>query len=68
MKIVHHIYCGIDIHKNIIVATIATTNKNGNTTYSQQSFSTIDSDVIKLRDWLLQNNCKKACIESTGKY
>lgn len=68
MKIVHPICCGMDIHKNIIVATIATTDKNGITTYSQQSFSTMNSDVIKLRDWLLQNNCKKACMESTGKY
>lgn len=68
MKIVHPICCGMDIHKNIIVATIATTDKNGITTYSQQSFSTMNSDVIKLRDWLLQNNCRKACMESTGKY
>lgn len=50
MKIVHPICCGMDIHKNIIVATIATTDKNGITTYSQQSFSTMNSDVIKLRD------------------
>ena len=50
MKIVHPICCGLDIHKNIIVATIATTDSNGITTYEQSTFSTLNRDVIKLRD------------------
>ena len=68
MKIVHPICCGMDIHKNIIVATIATTDSNGITTYEQSTFSTMNNDVIKLRDWLLSHNCRYACMESTGKY
>ena len=58
----------MDIHKKIIVATIATTDSNGITTYNQSTFSTMNSDVLKLRDWLLKFNCKHACMESTGKY
>ena len=68
MKIVYPICCGMDIHKKIIVATIATTDSNGITTYNQSTFSTMNSDVLKLRDWLLKFNCKHACMESTGKY
>lgn len=68
MKIVYPICCGMDIHKNIIVATIATTDQNGITTYDQKTFSTMNYDVINLRDWLLSNNCRHACMESTGKY
>lgn len=68
MKIVYPICCGMDIHKKIIVATIATTDSNGITTYNQSTFSTMNSDVLRLRDWLLQFNCKHACMESTGKY
>lgn len=68
MKIVYPICCGMDIHKKIIVATIATTDSNGITTYNQSTFSTMNSDVIKLRDWLLRFNCRYACMESTGKY
>lgn len=68
MKIVYPICCGLDIHKKLIVATIATTDKKGITTYYQSSFSTLNSDVIKLRDWLLEHNCRHACMESTGKY
>lgn len=68
MKIVYPICCGMDVHKNIIVATIASTDKKGITTYSQKSFSTMNSDLIKLRDWLISENCEYACMESTGKY
>lgn len=58
----------MDIHKKIIVATIATTNAQGVTTYEQETFSTFNSDVIKLRDWMIERNCRDACMESTGKY
>ena len=58
----------MDIHKKIIVATIATTNAQGVTTYEQESFSTFNSDIIKLRDWMIERNCRDACMESTGKY
>lgn len=68
MKIVYPICCGMDIHKKIIVATIATTNAQGITTYEQKTFSTFNSDVIKLRDWMIERNCRDACMESTGKY
>ena len=68
MKIVHPICCGMDIHKNIIVATIATTDSKGITTYEQATFSTMNRDVIELRDWLISRNCRLACMESTGKY
>lgn len=68
MKIIYPICCGMDVHKNIIVATIAKTDKVGATTYIQQSFSTMNFDLIKLREWLVQNDCPIACMESTGKY
>lgn len=68
MKIVYPICCGMDIHKKIIVATIATTNAQGITTYEQKTFSTFNTDVIKLRDWMIEKNCRDACMESTGKY
>lgn len=68
MKIVHPICCGVDVHKNSIVATIATTDKNNVTTYLQKTFSTLNPDLYAFRDWLLENNCLDVCMESTGKY
>jgi transposase len=68
MKIVHRICCGIDVHKSVIVATIAKTDKNNITTYEQRSFSTLNPDLYVMRDWLLENRCFDVCVESTGKY
>lgn len=51
LKIVRFIWGGLDVHKNVIVATIGTTNRHNNiTTYIQESFSTLNSDLYRLRD------------------
>lgn len=68
MKIVHKICCGMDVHKDLIVATIATTNQNGVTDYIQQSFSSQNYDLLKLKNWLLEHQCLDIAMESTGKY
>lgn len=57
MKLKYSICCGLDVHKNVIVATIVITNKDGISKYKQKSFSTI-----------IKNNCYHVCMESTGKY
>ena len=68
MKVIYPICCGLDVHKNIIVATIASTDSKGITTYEQRKFSTLNCELIELREWLVQNKCPVACMESTGKY
>ena len=40
LKIVYQICCGIDVHKTFVVACIASTNKQGVTTYKRHRFST----------------------------
>ena len=68
MKIVHPICAGIDVHKKVIVATVAITNGKNITTYKQRSFPTFTSDLNALADWLLSYDCRLVCMESTGKY
>lgn len=68
MRLVYPICCGLDVHKNVIVATIVTTDKTGISEYNQKSFSTINSDIQKFHDWLIENECIHVCMESTGKY
>ncbi|MHC6178857.1 IS110 family RNA-guided transposase [Clostridium sp. JNZ X4-2] len=68
LKIVYKICCGIDVHKTFVVACIASTNKQGITTYRSHRFSTYTSGLKELLQWLLDNNCKDVCMESTGKY
>lgn len=70
IKIVYLICCGIDVHKTFVVAFIASTNDKGITTYKQSLFylSTYTKGLRELSQWLCDNNCKDACMESTGKY
>ena len=68
MKVVHPICAGLDVHKKIIVATVAVTNAQNITTYKQRSFPTFTSDLNELADWLLSYDCRLVCMESTGKY
>ena len=68
MQVVRPICCGADIHKDLIVATIATTNQDGITEYIQSSFSSQNFDLNRLKAWLIEHHCFEIAMESTGKY
>jgi len=68
IEIVYPACCGIDVHKNFLVACIAKTDERGQTAHVAHRYSTNTRDLCKLADWLLTHNCKDACMESTGKY
>ena len=68
LKIVNRNCAGIDVHKKIIVVTIAKTNEHDITDYQTKSFNTFTEDLIKCRDWLVSNDIFDVCMESTGKY
>ena len=68
MRIVRPICCGADIHKDLIVATIATTIQDGITEYIQSSFSSQNFDLNRLKAWLIEHHCFEIAMESTGKY
>ena len=68
LKIVYPICCGMDVHKNFVVACIATTDEKGVTTYKKKRFSTFTSDLRRCASWLAENSCTDVCMESTGKY
>lgn len=68
LKIVYKICCGIDVHNSFVVACIASTNSVGVTIYKSHRFSTYTKGLKELLQWLLDNNCKDVCMESTGKY
>ena len=61
------ICCGVDVHKKFLVATILTGD------YlipqcRQKHFGTSFRNLLAFKQWLLDNNCKDVCMESTGKY
>lgn len=67
MKLTYPICCGVDVHKTFLVATIIKTDGLV-PKYHKKRFSTFSRDLLALKQWLLDNNCKDVCMESTGKY
>lgn len=58
----------MDVHRDFVIACIASTNPKGVTGYQSRRFSTYSGGLRDLRDWLQANNCRDVCMESTGKY
>lgn len=68
LKIVYPVCCGMDVHRDFLIACIASTNSQGVTEYQSRRYSTYSGGLRDLRDWLAFNNCRDVCMESTGKY
>jgi len=68
LKIVYPVCCGMDVHRDFLIACIASTNSQGVTQYQQRRFSTYSGGLRSLRNWLIANQCLDVCMESTGKY
>lgn len=58
----------MDVHKDFLVACIATTDERGHTTHQIKRFSTYTGDLRRLAQWLIDNHCCDVCMESSGKY
>ena len=67
MKVVYPICCGVDVHKSFLVATIIKT-EGLLPKYSKKRFSTFNNDILRFKQWLIDNDCFDVCMESTGKY
>ena len=68
LKIVYPTCCGVDVHRDFVIACIASTNEKGVTDYQSRRFSTYSGGLRDLRDWLAEQGCRDVCMESTGKY
>jgi transposase len=60
--------CGIDVHKKKIKACIAKGPLDKPPKFEIKTFSTTTSDLLKLKDWLEQNEVEAVAMESTGVY
>lgn len=67
MRLTYPVCCGVDVHKTFLVATIIKTDGIV-PKYSKKRFSTFSRDLLAFKQWLLDNDCKDVCMESTGKY
>lgn len=60
--------CGIDVHKSMIKASIAQGPLDKPPKFITRTFSTMTSDLLKLKDWLRENEVEAVAMESTGVY
>jgi transposase len=67
MRIMYQRCCGIDVHKKMIVACLLMSSDQG-VQKEIQMFSTMRSDLFRLREWLTAQGCEAVAMESTGVY
>ena len=56
--------CGADIHKRFLIATILF--RDG--TKKTKRFGMILDDLLKFKNWVIENQCEQIAVESTGSY
>jgi hypothetical protein len=67
MQIMYQRCCGIDVHKKMIVACLLISTAQG-VQKEIQMFTTMVSDLLRLRDWLKAQHRQAVAMESTGVY
>lgn len=68
LNVVHPICCGMDIHKQKISACLIKPGILGQEEAVIEEFGTFTDELIRLRDWLIENHCPVVAMESTGIY
>src|SRR5689334_7848190 len=68
MQVVHPRCCGLDVHKNLLVACFMETDPSGQLTKQTRSFGATVKEILELGDWLASLACTTLVMESTGSY
>ena len=64
MEVIYKSCCGIDVHKNKLVACLKIKGKKN----VIKEFSGQTEDIKSMANWLLENNCEKVAMESTASF
>ncbi len=68
ISMLYPVCCGLDVHKDIIVACLRTVDEKGEKFEEIREFSGFTDDLLSMRQWLLDNDCPIVAMESTGIY
>jgi transposase len=68
MRVVHERCCGLDIHKQTVVACLLVAEADGPPRKEVRTFGTMTEDVVALAAWLRAAGCTQVAMESTGVY
>ena len=66
MQIVYERCAGLDVHKKSVMACLITPAPNGQPNKERRTFSTMTPDLLRLCDWLKEQECSQVAMESTG--
>jgi len=64
MDVIYNVCCGIDVHKNKLVACLKVKGKENEI----REFSGQTEDIREMANWLKKNKCKKIAMESTASF
>jgi len=68
MEVLYRCCCGLDVHKQTVVACLIRTLPDGQRTTEVRTFSTLTEGLLALADWLRAAGCTHVAMESTGVY
>jgi transposase len=68
MEVMHRCCCGLDVHKETVVACIRRTGQDGRVDEEVRTFGTTTAGLLELGDWLVSRQVTIAAMESTGVY
>uniref|UniRef100_A0A7C2IQ11 IS110 family transposase n=1 Tax=Ammonifex degensii TaxID=42838 RepID=A0A7C2IQ11_9THEO len=68
MEVVHERCCGLDVHKEKVVACLITPGEKGQAQKQTRTFGTMTEELLALCEWLKANGCTHVAMESTGVY
>jgi transposase len=67
MDLLHRRCCGLDVHKETVVACLRLVCE-GKVTTEVRTFQTTTADLLRLSKWLAENECTHVAMEATGVY
>ena len=68
MRVLHERCCGLDIHKQFVVACLLTASPDGTVHKEVRTYSAMTNALLALADWLRAEECGPVVMESTGAY
>src|SRR4051794_17407928 len=68
MELVYQCCCGLDVHKQTVVACLLRAGTDGRRRKELRTFGTMTDDLLALADWLRAADCTQVAMESTGVY
>jgi transposase len=68
MQVKYERCCGIDVHKETVVACVIVPGPDGQPQKETRTFHTMTGDLTALGEWLQEKGCTHIAMESTGVY